>query len=79
MLRELAAIGIARSVAADAVTEVFGALDETALLNAALARRLRRGVTLDDHASRRRIIQALLRQGFSMDAIRRAMREQTDE
>jgi SOS response regulatory protein OraA/RecX len=61
------------------VTEVFGALDETALLNAALARRLRRGVTLDDPASRRRIIQALLRQGFSMDAIRRAMREQTDE
>ena len=79
VLRELAAIGIARSVAADAVTEVFGALDETALLNAALARRLRRGVTLDDPASRRRIIQALLRQGFSMDAIRRAMRGEVEE
>ncbi len=74
VLRELAAIGIARSIAADAVTEVFGAVDESALLRAALARRLRRGVTLDDPASRRRIIQALLRQGFSMDAIRRAMR-----
>ena len=74
VLRELVAIGIARGVAADAVAEVFGAVDETALLRAALARRLRRGVTLKDPASRRKIIQALLRQGFSMDAIRRAIR-----
>src|SRR5262245_35417860 len=55
VLRELAAIGIGRSVAADAVAEVFGALDEAALLSAALARRLRRGITLDDPAARRRI------------------------
>jgi len=79
VLRELAAIGIARNIAADAVTEVFGALDEAALLNAALAKRLRRGVTLENPADRRRIIQALLRQGFSMDAIRRAIRETETE
>lgn len=78
VLRELSAIGIARSVAADAVAEVFGAVDEDALLNAALARRLRRG-TLQDPGTRRRVTQALLRQGFSMDAIRRAIRQDDED
>jgi SOS response regulatory protein OraA/RecX len=43
---------------------VFGELDESALLEQALDRRLRRGLTLDDEGDVRRVHRYLIAQGF---------------
>lgn len=72
--REIGALGIAREIADRAVNEVFGAVDERAMLEQALAKRLRHGVSLSDPAARRRVFAALMRQGFAPDAIGKALR-----
>jgi regulatory protein len=71
--RELAAIGIDRETAERAVADTFDAADEQALLAEALERRLRRQ-SLADPAARRRVIAALVRQGFTLDAVLAAIR-----
>ena len=43
VVRQIEALGIARDIARDAVAEVFAEVDEAALLEQALDRRLRRG------------------------------------
>jgi regulatory protein len=78
VVRELATIGIAREVAQQIIAEVFGDLDEQALLDEALSRRLRGSVALSDPAARRRVFAALVRQGFSPEAITRAMKDRAD-
>jgi regulatory protein len=77
IVRELATIGIARDVAQQVIAEVFGDLDEVALLDQALSRRLRGSVLLSDPAARRRVFAALVRQGFSPEAIARAIRNRS--
>jgi regulatory protein len=77
IVRELATIGIARDVAQQVIAEVFGDLDEVALLDQALSRRLRGSVLLSDPAARRRVFAALVRQGFSPEAISRAIRHRS--
>jgi regulatory protein len=77
VVRELAVIGIARETAEQVIAEVFGELDESSLLDQALTRRLRGTVSLRDPAARRRILTALVRQGFAPEAILRAMRGRT--
>lgn len=72
--RELGAIGIDRDVADRAVAEAFGDADEDALVDRALDARLRTGSSLDDPAVRRRVTNALVRQGFSFGAISAAFR-----
>jgi SOS response regulatory protein OraA/RecX len=68
-------MGIAADVAADAVDEVFGSLDEPALLARALARRLRGpSSTVRDSAHFRRLYQQLIRQGFSPSAVISALK-----
>jgi regulatory protein len=63
--RRLQYIGIAPEVAEEAVNEVFGALDEQALLARAIDRRLRGpGARVRDAAHFRRLLQQLVRQGF---------------
>ena len=62
VLRELEALGIDREDASAAVDEVFSDVDETTLLEQALARRLRGPV--QDPAHFRQLYQYLLRQGF---------------
>jgi len=62
--RQIEALGIARDVAREAVAEVFADIDETALLEQALARRLRGGSELRDPAVFRRVHRYLLGQGF---------------
>lgn len=74
VLRELTAIGIAPDIAEEAVSDVFGEVDEGALLDRALDRRLRGSVSLSDPAARRRVMAALVRQGFPADAVMRAVR-----
>ena len=70
VLRRLQAMGIAAEVSAGAVDEVFGALDEPALLSRALARRLRGpSAPIQDAAHFRRLYQQLVRQGFSPSAV----------
>jgi regulatory protein len=81
--RELSALGIDRHVADEALAEVFGTVDETALLEQALDRRLRPHLDVRDAAVQRRLFGALLRQGFDGQAVSRALRArartQTDE
>jgi regulatory protein len=79
VVREIQALGIARDVARAAVDEVFGALDERALLQRALDKRLRGRATLSDPAARRRLRAALVRQGFDADAVARVIRERSRE
>ena len=72
ILRELQAIGIGRSLAQDAVAEVFADVDEDALIVRALDRRLRNAEpTL---AALRRVQQYLLRQGFPSGRVNAAIR-----
>jgi regulatory protein len=75
VLRRLESIGIAPGTAAEAVEEVFGAIDESALLARALARRLRGpGATVRDPAHFRRLYQQLVRQGFPPSAVVAALK-----
>jgi regulatory protein len=65
VLRRLQYIGIASDTAEEAVNEVFGALDEQALLDRAIGRRLHGpGARIRDAAHFRRLLQQLIRQGF---------------
>lgn len=75
VLQRLHALGIAPEVAEAAADEVFEAIDEEALLEAALARRLRGpGARIRDAAHFRRLHQQLVRQGFAPSAVTRALR-----
>jgi regulatory protein len=73
-LRQLEAIGIARSIARAAVTEVFADLDEDALIALALERRLRRGASLEEMAGVRRVHRFLLAQGFDAAHVNAALK-----
>jgi regulatory protein len=77
VIRQIEALGIARDVARDAVAEVFGELDEDALLEHALERRLRAGMSLSDPAIARRIHRYLLGQGFDPSAVTTLLRRKT--
>jgi regulatory protein len=72
--RELTALGIGRETTERALADVFGAIDEQALLTQALARRLRGSTSLADPAARRRVFAALVRQGFAPGAVQQAIR-----
>ena len=61
-LREVERLGIDRTTARAAVDEVFEDIDEQALIERALGRRLKGGIT--DRAHFRRLYQYLIRQGF---------------
>jgi regulatory protein len=73
IVRQIEAMGIARDVARAAVSEVFAELDEAALLEQALDKRLRRGVTLGDASSARRVFRYLIGQGFDADRVSAAL------
>ncbi len=64
VVRQIEALGIARDVAREAVAEVFAEVDEAALLEQALDRRIRHGMSLSDPAVFRRVHRYLLGQGF---------------
>jgi regulatory protein len=75
VLRRLQALGISEEIAREAADEVFGAVDERALLERALARRLRGPAsTLRDPARFRRLFQQLVRQGFAPALVLRALK-----
>jgi regulatory protein len=72
--RELEAMGIARDVAAEAITDVFGDLDEHSLIHKAIQKKLR-GRTVGTLKERARLYRFLLRQGFPSAAISAALRK----
>ena len=75
VLRRLQSIGICPDLAKEAVDEVFGALDETALLERALTRRMRgRNARIHDQTQFRRLLNQLVRQGFQPSAVISALK-----
>ena len=64
VVRQIESLGIARDIAKAAVAEVFSELDEASLLEQALEKRLRRGISLGDAADVRRVHRYLIGQGF---------------
>jgi regulatory protein len=76
VMRQVEALGIPRRLAREAVTEVFGDVDEARLLEQALDRRLRHG-SIADAAAARRVRRYLMVQGFDPAAIASALRKRT--
>jgi regulatory protein len=74
VVRHIEALGIHRDIAREAVAEVFAELDENALLEQALDRRLRRGLSLSDAAVFRRVHRYLLGQGFDPGRVTELLR-----
>lgn len=72
--RELQAMGIPRDVIADAVAEVFGDLDERAMIQRAIEKKLRGGRKPATLQERARLYQFLMRQGFTPAAVAAALR-----
>ena len=73
VVRHIEALGINRDIAREAVAEVFAELDENALLEQALDRRLRHG-SLSDAAVFRRVHRYLLGQGFDAGRVTELLR-----
>ena len=67
--RKIESAGIASATAKHAVDEVFGALDGDALLESALARRLRHDGTIADDREFNRLYRYLVGQGFESDRV----------
>jgi regulatory protein len=75
VMRELHEMGIANDVAAEALAEVFGDLDERALITRALQKKLRGRGRIVDRAEQARLYQYLMRQGFTPAAILASLRK----
>lgn len=79
--RELHAIGIEKDVAGEALGEIFGEVDERALIRKAIEKKLRGHKKIDSPAAYARMYQFLMRQGFSpstVTAVLRAYRKGAD-
>jgi regulatory protein len=61
--------GISKSVANDAIAQVFGDIDDDALIEASLNKRLRHQQTIVDDRQFQRLYRFLLSQGFDSDRI----------
>jgi regulatory protein len=75
VLRELHQMGIAGDVAAEALGEVFGELDERALIARALQKKTRGRPPSTDPGEYSRLYQYLMRQGFSPAGVVAALRK----
>ncbi len=67
--RKIQSAGVSASTAKRAVDEAFGAIDGDALLESALAKRLRRGTTAIDEREFNRLYRYLVGQGFEPDRV----------
>jgi SOS response regulatory protein OraA/RecX len=72
--RELQEMGITRDVAAQALAEAFGDVDERAQIRDAIRKKLRGKPKLASQADYARLYQFLMRQGFSPAAASDALR-----
>jgi len=73
--RELHALGISKDIAAEAIAETFGDVDERALIARAIDKKLRGGRKIDSPAAYARVYQYLMRQGFSPAGVAGALRK----
>jgi SOS response regulatory protein OraA/RecX len=73
-MRELVQLGVAQDVAAEALGEVFGDLDERSLIAQAVQKKLRGRTRLTDQHEYARLYQFLMRQGFSPAGVVAALR-----
>ncbi|HET9833936.1 MAG TPA: RecX family transcriptional regulator [Vicinamibacterales bacterium] len=72
--RKIESAGISSSVAKQAIDETFADVDADALLDAALARRLRHGKAIADDREFNRLYRYLIGQGFESDKVLTALR-----
>jgi regulatory protein len=73
--RKIESAGISSSVAKQAIDETFADVDADALLDAALARRLRHGKVIADERELNRLYRYLIGQGFESDRVVAALRK----
>jgi len=73
--QELQEMGIDRDVAAEALAEAFGDLDERTLVQNALRKKLRGRAKIQTPADYARVYQFLMRQGFSPAVVNAALRQ----
>ena len=73
--RQIEQAGIAPATARHAIDTVFDAIDDDALLEAALAKRLRGRDRMADEAEFRRLFRYLVGQGFEPDRVMTALRK----
>ena len=71
--QQIARAGIASSTAREAVDEVFGDIDDEALLAAALGRRLKDDRPIADDREFQRLYRYLIAQGFESDKVLKAL------
>jgi regulatory protein len=69
VLQQIEAAGISRSIASEAVDEIFQDLDPDALLSASLSKRLRGRERIADDREFQRLFRYLSAQGFDSDRI----------
>ena len=75
VIQKIRQTGIDSDVAEDAVREVFEEVDESALLDRALERRLRGKAPKElDDKGRARIVRALVARGFRLEAVLQRMK-----
>ena len=75
VIQKIRQAGIDEDTAADAVHEIFQDVDESALLDEALQRRLRGKLVKElDEKGRARIVRGLVGQGFKIDAVLKKLR-----
>jgi SOS response regulatory protein OraA/RecX len=72
--RELQTMGIGKDVAAEALAEVFGEVDERTLIAKALQKKVRNNQKIATPAEYARVFQFLMRQGFSPAGVTAALR-----
>ncbi|MFN7980752.1 MAG: regulatory protein RecX [Vicinamibacterales bacterium] len=73
VLRQIEQAGIPAAVARDAVTDVFGDVDDEALIQAALGKRLRGDRQIADRREFERLFRYLTSQGFESGRILKAL------
>jgi regulatory protein len=74
VMRELQQMGVSAAVTAEALGEVFGDLDERALIGRAIERKLRGRRPPVTPREQARLYQFLTRQGFSPEGVSAALR-----
>ena len=72
--REMQEMGIAKEIAAEALAEAFGEVDERALVTRALQKKLRGNQKIATRAEYARVFQFLMRQGFSPATVTAVLR-----
>ena len=72
--REMQEMGIPKEIAAEALAEAFGEVDERALVTRALQKKLRGNQKIATRAEYARVFQFLMRQGFSPATVTAVLR-----